>query len=63
MGWSASLSFLPYGDRWRRQRRLMQRYFGAQAVQMFRPVQQARVRAFLRELLGDPDNFANSINR
>lgn len=41
----------------------MQRYFDAQVVQMFRPVQQARVRVFLRELLDDSDNFANSINR
>lgn len=63
MGWSLSLPFLPYGNRFRRQRRVMQRYFDAQAVDVFKPTQVERVQAFLGDLLQSPDDFREAIHR
>lgn len=63
MGWSLSLPFLPYGNRFRRQRRVMQRYFDAQAVDVFKPTQAERVQAFLGDLLQRPDDFREAIHR
>lgn len=63
MGWSHGLLFLPYGDRFRRQRRLMQRYFNTQEVSMFRPTQESRVLGFLGELLDKPQDFREAVQR
>ena len=63
MGWSLSLPFLTYGDRFRRQRRLIQRYFDAQAAMMFRPVQTERVHLFINELLHQLDRFRDATQR
>ena len=63
MGWSHGLLFLPYGDRFRRQRRLMQRYFNAQEVAMFRPTQEKQVLGFLSELTSAPAKFREAVQR
>lgn len=41
----------------------MQRYFDAQAVDVFKPTQVERVQAFLGDLLQSPDDFREAIHR
>ena len=59
----SGLPFLPYGERWRKQRRLMQRYFDPQGVRIFRPIQEEQVKIFLGELMANPEDFAHTIER
>ena len=54
---------MPYGDRWRQQRRLFQRYLDPQAIQAFRPIKQLQVQALLQDLLSSPDDFINGVKR
>lgn len=58
-----TLPFLPYGERWRRQRRLMQRYFDPQAVNTFRSQQESEVKRLLKRLLANPQDFQRSVKR
>ncbi|KAI5122654.1 hypothetical protein M0805_007916 [Coniferiporia weirii] len=63
MGWGLTLPLLPYGDRFRKHRRMMQKHFGQQAITSFRPMQEDEVRKFLRHLLAKPENFLGHIHR
>lgn len=63
MGWATSLPFLQYGERFRRQRRMAQRYFDAQAVDMFRLAQVQGVELFLNDLHKNPEDFRKTIQR
>ncbi|EJD04755.1 cytochrome P450 [Fomitiporia mediterranea MF3/22] len=51
MGWSKTLPFLKYGERFRKHRRMMQQHFNAKAVAAFRPIQSSQVNQFLRNML------------
>lgn len=62
-GLGLAVGFLPYGERWRRQRRIVQRYFDPQTVQMFRPAQEMRVHDLLAELMTTPNNFVRVVQR
>ncbi|KAF9450386.1 cytochrome P450 [Macrolepiota fuliginosa MF-IS2] len=57
MGWEYLLSFLPYGDWWRRQRRVFHEYFHPNIVHKYQNIQLNTARAFLRRLLKSPDDF------
>lgn len=63
MGLGSSLPFLPYAGRWRKQRRIMQQYFGPQAISLYRDIQEHEVHAFLQELLHSPQQFMASSKR
>lgn len=63
MGMGLAVGFLSYGERWRRQRRIVQRFFDPQTVQMFRPVQEMRVHILLAELMTAPNNFVRIVQR
>lgn len=63
MGWATSLPFLRYGKGFRRQRRMTQRYFDSQAVDMFRLAQVQGVELFLNDLLKNPEDFRKAIQR
>ncbi|KAI5122656.1 hypothetical protein M0805_007918 [Coniferiporia weirii] len=63
MGWGRSLQSLPYGDLFRKHRRMMQKYFGQQAVTSFRSTQEIEVRRLLQNLLAKPDDFIGHIHR
>ena len=63
MGWGAILAFLPYGDRFRRQRRLVQQHFNQQAITAYRPVQQKEILGLMSRLIETPDNFIHHIHR
>ena len=63
MGWSNSLPFLDYGDKFRRQRRLMTQYFNPRNVGMFNEAQEQGVYIFLNDLLNDPYDFRDITQR
>ncbi|KAL5492942.1 hypothetical protein ACEPAI_4390 [Sanghuangporus weigelae] len=52
-----SATFMPYGEKWRSHRRLLQQYLNPRAVAQFRPIQTKCVRSLLNDLLIDPNDF------
>ncbi|KAI0772408.1 O-methylsterigmatocystin oxidoreductase [Trametes elegans] len=50
-GWENNLAFMPYGETWRRVRRVMWREFQPSAALKYRAAQQREARRFLRHLL------------
>ena len=63
MGWDSVLAFLPYGDRFRKHRRLMQQHFNVQAVVNFRNLQKAEIYTLLQNLLIAPGQFRHHFHR
>lgn len=63
MGWNTILAFLPYGDKFRKHRRMMQQHFNSQAVVGFRPFQRVEVHTLLDNLLKSPQNFVQHFHR
>ncbi|PPQ81712.1 hypothetical protein CVT25_013442 [Psilocybe cyanescens] len=57
MGWEINVAIMPYGDQWRRHRRIFQNNFNKKAIQNFEPVQTRKVRNLLQGLLGTPERF------
>lgn len=55
------VAFTPYGDRSRRQRRLMQSALGQLAIPRYHPLIEVETRLFLRRLLKDPSNYTKHI--
>ncbi|PIL29427.1 cytochrome P450 [Ganoderma sinense ZZ0214-1] len=68
-GTDSALGFLPYGPRWRRQRRTFWQHFHQDAVKEYRPTHRAVTSIFLEMLLENPSrlvqlirfNFASTI--
>ncbi|KAH8114932.1 cytochrome P450 [Phellopilus nigrolimitatus] len=63
INWKYFLTLLPYGDRFRAQRRLMQQYLNSHAVISLRPVQAEQVGIMLKNLLNCPEEFRHHINQ
>ncbi|KXN86289.1 O-methylsterigmatocystin oxidoreductase [Leucoagaricus sp. SymC.cos] len=64
VGWKNSLVLLPYGDRFRRYRRLFHRLIGsATAMKQFHPVEETETLRFLRTVLNNPDDLSAHIRR
>ena len=63
MNLSMSLTLMPYGPLWRKQRRLFDEFFHRNAVTKYQPIQRQEVQAFLRRLLVTPDNFFHHIRQ
>lgn len=64
VGWKDSLVLLPYGDRFRRYRRLFHKLIGSvAAMKQFYPIEEAETRRFLRRVLDDPDNLSTHIRK
>ncbi|KAF5314896.1 hypothetical protein D9619_007188 [Psilocybe cf. subviscida] len=57
MGWDFNAALMPYGQRWRRQRRLFQQAFKRVASLAYRPEQTRKVNDMLYGLLTSPDDF------
>lgn len=57
MGWDKVMSFLPYGNKYRRQRKMMMQRFNAQAIADYRPIQQRELHKLLNNLLDAPEGF------
>ena len=63
MGWDKVISFLPYGKKFRRQRKMMMQHFNAQAVSQFYPIQRKELYKLLNNLLETPEGFYHHIFR
>ncbi|TDL28096.1 cytochrome P450 [Rickenella mellea] len=62
MSWDSFLTFLPYGDRFRKYRRLMQQHFNSTAVNKFKPLQIEETHRFLKNMLDSPEQFERHIH-
>ena len=64
VGWKNALVLLPYGDRFRRYRRLFHRLIGSQAVvKRFFPGEELEARRFLRRVLMKPNDLAAHVRK
>lgn len=63
MGWDRALAFLPYGERFRKHRKMIQQHFNAQAVIRFQSLQRTEIYILLNNLLKSPEAFDNHIRR
>ena len=63
MGWEFSMPLVPYGTRWRKQRKSFQEHFHANEVHKYVPIQRREVHAFLRRLLVTPEDFLDHIHQ
>ncbi|KAI0060162.1 cytochrome P450 [Artomyces pyxidatus] len=63
MGWDSVITNLPYGDRFRKHRRLIQDHFSAQAIVDFRSLQRKEAYTLLEGLFETPDDFIRHIRR
>ncbi|KAH9482477.1 Cytochrome P450 monooxygenase 208 [Psilocybe cubensis] len=62
VGWKNTMVLLPYGDRFRRYRRLFHSLIGSQsAVKRFYPAGELEARRFLRRLLIKPDDLSAQV--
>jgi len=61
MGWDLSFAFMPYGDVWRRRRKLMYQAFNPTAAKHFQPLECRAAHNMLRRFLDDPSNFMSHV--
>jgi len=57
MGWDFNVGLLPYGDKWRRRRRLFQQQFKKDVALTCRPSQTRKIHGMLQKMLFAPDDF------
>ena len=55
------MSLLPYGDRFRTQRRMMQQVFNSVAINTFRQTQEEHVEIMLKSILDDENDFSEAV--
>jgi cytochrome P450 len=63
MGWTSVLSQLPYGDRFKKHRRLMQEYFHPRVLQDYDLMIELEVAIFTGELVKTPKNYRAHLRR
>lgn len=64
VGWKYSLALLPYGERFRRYRRLFHSLIGNQSmIRRFYPHEELEARKFLRRILAKPDDLAAHVRK
>ena len=64
VGWKNTMVLLPYGDRFRRYRRLFHRLIGnPTSIQRFYPSEELEARRFLRRLLTTPGDLAAHVRK
>ena len=54
---------MPYGTRWRKERALFERHFHSRAMPQFHPIQVRETHALLRNLLLNPNELPNFVQR
>ncbi|KAJ8508022.1 hypothetical protein ONZ45_g9663 [Pleurotus djamor] len=60
MGWGFNLAFMHHDDpRWKRHRKVFQRFFGPYSPLAIKPIQEKQVQHFLRALTDSPHQFAH----
>ena len=63
MGWTKTLVLLPYGERWRKQRRLTLKFLGKKAVRSYQTVFKEELVIFHRNIWGSADELQEHIKR
>ncbi|TFK32217.1 cytochrome P450 [Crucibulum laeve] len=63
MGWVPTLTFIGYGKRFQKHRRLLQQYFSSSKVESYRHIQVQEARRLLQKLLGTPEDHNNHMSR
>jgi len=53
---------MPYGEDWRKQRRLMAQEFSQTGVVKYFPLQENQMRILVRNILNDPTDLTSQIN-
>ncbi|KAG1847833.1 cytochrome P450 [Suillus subalutaceus] len=62
VGWKDSLPFLPYGDRFRQQRKNLHRVIGSRAAaDVYNEIEEVETRRFLKRVLAKPDQLQEHI--
>ncbi|KAH9478386.1 Cytochrome P450 monooxygenase COX2 [Psilocybe cubensis] len=57
MGWNINVAVMPYGEEWRKRRKVCQKHFNLDASKSYEPLQIAQVRKLLQGLLDSPEQF------
>ncbi|KAI0045176.1 cytochrome P450 [Auriscalpium vulgare] len=63
MGWDSVITNLPYGDRFRKHRRMIWDHFNPQSVMAFRPLQRSEACVFLLGLAETPEELIRHVRR
>jgi hypothetical protein len=64
VGWKDSLPFLPYGDRFRRQRKNLHRVIGSRtAVDVYSVIEEVETHRFLKRVLAKPDQLQEHVRQ
>ena len=63
MGSDFATSLMPYGTRWKKQRRLLHEYFHANELYKYMPIQRREAHTVLRRLLVTPEDFLDHIHQ
>ncbi|KAF9469732.1 cytochrome P450 [Collybia nuda] len=57
MGWDFNVGLMPYGDEWRRRRKILQKYFKKDIAVVYQPIQTQKIHDMLRNILETPEDF------
>ncbi|KAF9077321.1 cytochrome P450 [Rhodocollybia butyracea] len=60
-GWHFNVGAMPYGDRWRKHRRLFQQSFRPAAIQNFQPTQRRKIHDLVVNLVNGPDEYEKHV--
>lgn len=63
MGWGLTLTFMPYGPRFKLHRSVLQTGFTKSAITNYRPIQEDEARQAVARIMKSPSNWENSIRR
>ncbi|KAJ3545757.1 hypothetical protein NM688_g5589 [Phlebia brevispora] len=63
VGWGDILAFLPYGEKYLRQRKFFQQTFSRVGCEEFRPIQVQQTQVLLKNILADPERFIDHVRR
>lgn len=63
LGWDWIIGFMPYGEWWRRHRKVFHTYFNPKAVVAQYPVQRKAAHGFMKSLLESPAKFEDHATR
>ncbi|KAF9054666.1 cytochrome P450 [Panaeolus papilionaceus] len=61
MRWDFNFAFVPYGEWWRRQRKVFHDYFSPIVIEKYDEIQTREIHAFLNRLLQTPNDFQEHI--
>jgi hypothetical protein len=64
MGWKNTLGFSPYGERFKRYRKLVHQFIGTRsAAEKFAPIMEREIKPFLRRIVEEPEQVQAHIRR